>query len=75
MDVTHQIDIAAPRGTVWSVTKDFESWPAWTPTVTGVQRLSDEGLEPGARYMIKQPMQRPKVWVVTEVEDGSCFSW
>ena len=75
MEVTHQIDIAAPLSTIWSVTKDFESWPAWTPTVTGVRRLAGEGIELGARYVIKQPLQRPKVWEITEVEDGRSFCW
>ena len=75
MDVTHEIEINAPRHLVWSITVGITDWPTWTPTVTQAQPLTHGALRPGSRYRLKQPMQPATVWEVTDMEDGRSFAW
>jgi uncharacterized protein YndB with AHSA1/START domain len=46
--VRHEIDINAPRKTVWRLLADVNRWPAWQPDITAA-RL-DGALEPGASF-------------------------
>jgi uncharacterized membrane protein len=67
--------IAAPVELVWRLTEDIESWPAITPTVTGVERLDDGTLHVGSTARLEQPGLPPKVWTVTRIEPNTLFEW
>jgi uncharacterized protein YndB with AHSA1/START domain len=69
------IDIAASPDRVWQVILDVEDWPKWHPSMREVSRLEAEPLRVGSRTLIKQAGQPPVVWEVTELDEGSSFSW
>jgi len=75
MNLTDTVRIDAPVDVVWQLTADIANWPAWTPTMTSVQRLDDGPLHVGSQARIKQPGQRPAAWTVTRVDPGHEFSW
>lgn len=75
MIVTHTVDIAAPADLVWRVTCDVEKWPDWTPTVNSVRLLGEPGLRLGSVAVIRQPLQPPARWTVTEYVEGQRFAW
>lgn len=54
---------------------DVESWPRWIPTFTDVKRLDAGPLKVGSRARIKQPGMPVLVWEVTELDEGSHFTW
>ncbi|GAA3835559.1 SRPBCC family protein [Nocardioides panacisoli] len=70
---TRHID--APAELVWDALFDVARWPAWTPTVSSVERLDDGPLRLGSRARIRQPRLRPAVWEVTELVAGRSFTW
>ncbi|WP_040754191.1 SRPBCC family protein [Nocardia transvalensis] len=67
--------IAAPSHQVWKVISDVEHWPEWTPTMSEIRRLEPGELRLGSKAEIRQPNQPRRVWVVTELENGSSFTW
>lgn len=71
---THSIEIAAPADQVWSIMRDIEHWPEWTPTVIRLVRLDAGPLAVGSRARIWQPKLLPAVWQVTSL-DGRGFEW
>ena len=73
-DFNIAIDIDAPVDIVWSVMRDGERWPEWTPTVTSI-RLLDAPLRIGSRAFIRQPKLPPALWRITELDEGKSFTW
>ncbi|MFI6673760.1 SRPBCC family protein [Kribbella sp. NPDC050470] len=71
----HSITIAAPPERVWAVVVDVERWPERIPTVETVERLDDGPLTVGARTRLAQPRLPTAVWTVTELTDGSSYTW
>jgi len=69
------IEIAAPATLVWEVFSDVERWPDWTASVTRIVALDGPGLAVGKRFEIKQPRLPKLVWEVTEVVDGTSWTW
>ena len=55
--ITQTIEIAAPAERVWAAVADVTRWSDWASTITSVHQLDGNGLQVGARYRIKQPMQ------------------
>lgn len=75
MRIENRIDIAAPAATVWALTADVAGWPAFSPTMTSIERLDDGPLAVGSQARVKQPAQRAAVWTVTALEPGRSFTW
>lgn len=69
------IDISAGRERVWQVIADVESWPQWTTSMTTVKRLDSGPLRFGSRARVKQPGLPSLVWQVTDIAEGTGFTW
>lgn len=75
MHVEHALEIPAPLQRVWELTLQVEDWPAFTPTVSSVERLEEGPLRVGCRARLKQPGQPVRVWTVTALEPLRRFAW
>jgi carbon monoxide dehydrogenase subunit G len=71
----HTVTIAAPPDRVWAVVVDVERWPERIPTVDAVERLDAGPLTVGSRTRLQQPRLSAAVWTVTELVDGSSYTW
>jgi len=54
---------------------DVERWPERIPTVDAVERLDAGPLAVGSRTRLQQPRLPTAVWTVTELADGSSYTW
>jgi uncharacterized membrane protein len=71
----HTVTIEAPPERVWAVVVDVERWPERIPTVDDVARLDAGPLAVGSRTRLQQPRLPTAVWTVTELVDGSSYTW
>ena len=71
----HTVTIATPPERVWAVVVDVERWPERIPTVDGVERLDAGPLAVGSRTRLQQPRLPTAVWTVTQLADGSSYTW
>lgn len=69
------IDIDATPATVWRTLTDVESWPAWTASMTKVERLQAGDLDVGSTARVTQPKLKAAVYTVTVCEPGKSFVW
>lgn len=71
----HSVTIAADPARIWSVLVDVERWPERIPTVDTVERLDPGPLAVGSRTRLQQPRLPTAVWTVTDLVEGSSFTW
>lgn len=69
------VTIAALPERVWELIIDVERWPERIPTVIAVARLDAGTLVVGSRTRLQQPRLPTAVWTVTELTDGSSYTW
>lgn len=69
------IDIQAPANRVWSVLRDIERWPEWTPTVIKVRPLDPGPVTVGTRVIVRQPKLPSARWQITKFLEGHSFTW
>lgn len=73
--LNHSVTIAAPPERVWAVIVDVERWPERIPTVEAAERLDEGPLAVGSQARLTQPRLPTGVWTVTELIDGSSYTW
>lgn len=75
MKFTSAIAITCPPAEVFDLYLRVNEWPAWTASVTSVERLEPGPLRVGARTRLQQPRLPVSEWVVTELVPGELFTW
>ena len=77
--------IAAPAEDVWALLTDTGKWPAWGPSITGVEPVgrgvrpgagtASGGLAPGSRGKVRTVLGAALPYTVTAFEPGRYWSW
>lgn len=68
-------EIAAAPGRVWQSVIDVDSWPRLMGSVTSVERLDAGPLRVGSRVKVKNPGLPVFTWEVTQLDEGTSFTW
>ena len=71
----HSIQIDAPVDIAWRFLSHVGQWPQWLPTISDVRPLGSSIVEPGGRFVVRQPKLPPATWLVTEVSAPHSFVW
>lgn len=66
--------VAAPAEDVWALLTDTERWPAWGPSITGVEPAVG-GLATGSRGKVRTVLGAALTYTVTAFEPGRYWSW
>ena len=75
MQIEITTDIAARPEDVWPVIRDVTRWSEWTASITSVEILDDGPFRVGTRAKVRQPGFPAVVWTVTELIEGTSFTW
>jgi hypothetical protein len=60
---------------LWAVLSDVERWPEWIEVYEEVRREESGALALGDSAHVKQKGLAAGDWTVTELEEGTMFSW
>lgn len=75
IDYEKAITVAAGQDRVWEVLSDIERWPERITTYEEVRRLDDGALRVGSRARVKQKGLAAGDWEVSELDEGTRFTW
>jgi hypothetical protein len=75
MEYQETIDASVGAEQAWSALAAVTTYPRWTTSMTAVEPLDGPELRVGRRFRIRQPGLPVVVWRVSEVDDGTSFSW
>lgn len=75
MHIAITTDVAAAPDIVWPVIADVTRWSEWTASITSVELLDDGPFRVGSRAKVRQPGFPAVVWTVTDLVEGSSFTW
>lgn len=67
--------IDAPPEVVWARMLELERWPAWTASISTLERQEPGPLAVGSTVRIKQPGFPSMTWTVTALDPGRSFTW
>ena len=73
----HEVSISvnATPERAWTVMRDVELWPEWTPSMSKVELLQAGEVQVGSRVKITQPKFPAAVWTVTRLEPNRYLEW
>jgi hypothetical protein len=74
IEFTETVSVDGSVADVGRILCAVEDWPAWTPTMSRVERHSQGPLAVGDTATVKQPRLPPGRWTVTAL-DQSGFTW
>ncbi|MET7401293.1 SRPBCC family protein [Dactylosporangium sp. NPDC005572] len=74
VDFRETVIVAAPLPVISRIVQAVEGWPAWTETVSTVDRAGTGPLTVGETVVIKQPKLPPATFTVTRT-DATGFEW
>ena len=69
------LEVDAPIEVSWHILTDLRAWPTWTPTLNAIRAIDLWPIIPRARYELRQPFQRPRIWEVESIEHHKAFAW
>lgn len=74
IEFSETVPVRAPADVVGRIMCDVANWPAWTASVSTVERTATGPLTVGETIVVRQPKLRPSTWTVTRVGPGG-FEW
>jgi carbon monoxide dehydrogenase subunit G len=75
MEYQKSLTVPTEPARVWEVLSDIERWPERITTYEEVRRLDDGELRIGSRAHVKQKGLAAGEWEVSELVEGSTFTW
>jgi hypothetical protein len=75
MNYEETIDTQVNAERAWAAVAAVTTYPQWTDSMTAIEPLDGPELRVGHRFRIRQPGLPVVVWRVSEVDDGTAFSW
>jgi carbon monoxide dehydrogenase subunit G len=69
------LTVATEPARIWQVLSDIERWPERISTYQEVRRLDGGELRVGSRAHVKQKGLAAGDWEVSELVDGTTFTW
>jgi len=75
MNYRKSLTVDAEPARVWEVLRDIERWPERISTYQEVRRLDDGDLRVGSRARVKQKGLAAGEWEVSELVEGTTFTW
>jgi hypothetical protein len=73
--ISSQIDIDAPVDFVWSILRDFDSYPEWNPFTVSVETTLEVGSSVDMQVKLRPPKAMHQVEYVSAFVDGERVCW
>ncbi|KUM33458.1 SRPBCC family protein [Arthrobacter sp. EPSL27] len=67
--------VAASAEDVWDLLTDTAQWPAWGPSITGVEPAAARRLAPGSRGTVRTVLGVKLPYTVTVFKPGRFWAW
>jgi hypothetical protein len=73
--ISSEIEIDAPSELVWSILRDFDSYPAWNPFTVSVKTTLELGSTVDMQVKLRPPKTMHQVEFVSALVDGERVCW